>query len=216
MKQKKRSWDWPILFFSNPDERVLEIGCSLEISPRSFRTRLIRIDPDYRRLKDSAIRDGENAISIQGGIDVLPFLDQSLDGVIILESSGENEETLRRMLSEVKRILKENGQLLIFFKPQPFTLLAKSKSLMRLFKLLNIYGYSHPEIYWPYRSLRNVKRLIPLGSSSVERYIIRELTILHSEVNLLTWLKYLGMMILSYLNLFGKIIPQGYLISAHS
>jgi len=77
-------------------------------------------------------------------------------------------------------------------------------------------GYSHPEIYWPYRSLKNVKRLIPLGSLWVERYIIRNMTILHSEGNLLAWLKYLGMMILSYLNLFGKIIPQGYLISARS
>jgi len=216
MKQKKRSQDWPILFFSNPDERVLEIGCSLEISPRSFRTRLIRIDPDYRRLKDSAIRDGENAISIQGGIDVLPFLDQSLDGVIILESSAENEETLRRMLSEVKRILKENGELLIFFKPQPFTLLAKSKSLRRLFNLLNMLGYSHPEIYWPYRSLKNVKRLIPLNSPHVEQYIIRDLTILHSQGNPLDYLKYLWIMILSRLNLYSKIIPQGYLIFTHS
>jgi len=116
----------------------------------------------------------------------------------------------------VKRVLKENGQCLIFLKNNFSPARWISNTLDKFLNILYVLGYSYTETYWPYRSLRNVKRLIPLGSPSVERYIIRELTILHSEVNLLAWLKYLGMMILSYLNLFGKIIPQGYLIFTRS
>jgi SAM-dependent methyltransferase len=205
MKQKKRRLDWPAVFFSNPDETILEIGCHR-----------LRLDPEQSSRKGLSPGYDENVISVSGRADLLPFPDQAFDGVIILESPGQDSETLKRTLAEVKRVLKENGQCLIFLKNNFSPVLWISNPLDKLINILYLLGFSYTEIYWPYRSLRNVKRLIPLGSPSVERYIIRNMTILHSEENLRAWLQYLGMMILSCLNLFGKIIPQGYLISAHS
>jgi SAM-dependent methyltransferase len=216
MKERKRRLDWPTVFFSNPDETILEIGCHPDLASPSFRGRFLRLDSEQSRRKGPSQRDGENVISVSGRADLLPFPDQSFDGVIILESPAQDSETLKRTLAEVKRVLKENGQCLIFLKNNFPLALWISNPLDKFLNILYLLGFSYTEIYWPYRSLRNVKRLIPLGSPSVERYIIRELTILHSEENLLAWLQYLGMMILSCLNLFGKIIPQGYLISAHS
>jgi SAM-dependent methyltransferase len=216
MKQKKRRLDWPAVFFSNPDETILEIGCHPDLASPSFRGHRLRLDPEQSSRKGLSPGYDENVISVSGRMDLLPFPDRSFDGVIILECLEQDSETTRRMLFEVKRVLKENGQCLIFLKNNFSPVLWISNPLDKLINILYLLGFSYTEIYWPYRSLRNVKRLIPLGSPSVERYIIRELTILHSEVNLLAWLKYLGMMILSYLNLFGKIIPQGYLIFTRS
>ena len=216
MKQKKRRLDWPVVFFSNPDETILEIGCHPDLASPSFRGHCLRLDPAQSRRKGLAPGDGENVISVSGRTDLLPFPDHTFDGVIILESPGQDSETLKRTLAEVKRVLKENGQCLIFLKNiSPPALLIRNP-LDKFINILYLLGFSYTEIYWPYRSLRDVKRLIPLGSSCVERYIIRDLTILHSEGNLLDWLKYLGMMILSCLNLFGKIIPQGYLLFTRS
>jgi hypothetical protein len=216
MNQRKRRLDWPAIFFSNPDEKILEIGYHPDLTSPLFRCIYLHTNPFQSRDKESFLREKDNIISIRGRADLLPFPDRSFDGVIILELPEQDSESTVRMLSEVKRVLKYKGQCLIFLKNNSFSLLRIYNPLNKFLNILYLLGFSCTEIYWPYRSLRNVKRLIPLGSPTVERHLIRDMTILHSDGNFPVCLQYLGMLILSFLNVFGKIIPQGYLISARS
>jgi hypothetical protein len=220
MKQRKRRQDWPILFFSNIHERIIEISSPPDLPPSSFRACLLPIDPDFLRMNESSMRDWEGAVLIQRKMDVLPFLNQSLDGIIILLSpeirgmgKERDEDGLRRMLSEAKRTLKRKGRILIFLKNKPLACFTKRHPLKIVLKILKEMGCESPEVLWPYRNLKNVKRLILLMSTNVERHCIHELTILkRSEGNLVSFLKYFYLMGLSQLGIFSFMVPRGYLI----
>lgn len=212
--------NWEILFFGYSQKYILEIQAACKSPFYFLKARLFHINPDSLKLKDKPVREEKGEVIISSGMQHLPFLDHSLDGLIIFlhlslfqTRNSRKKEKVIRIFSEIRRILTKDGRVLIFLENRPLAYFLKRHPLKIMFSILKSNCFVQPEVYWPYRDLSHFRRLIPMNAKNVERYFIKDITILNqSKGNMITFFKYLLLTVLLKIKVFEYILPKGYFI----
>jgi len=97
--------------------RILEIGCGTgdllkKISKRKIKFKLFGIDPSIKAIKSN---DNRKISLIRGTADYLPFKDKSFDIIIFgFCLYLVDKELLFKVVSEANRVVKFNGNIIIF------------------------------------------------------------------------------------------------------
>ena len=94
---------------------LLDVGCGTGVSTELFKCNKIGIDPSEKLISQAVTR----IPAIIGKGEELPFNDNSFD-VVICITAIHNFEDYKKGISEMKRVSKESGQIII-------TLLKKSE-----------------------------------------------------------------------------------------
>ena len=99
--------------FINPlkNEKLLDVGCGTGISTEVWNCESFGIDPS-EKLIEIAIDKNEKSNYIISAAENIPFEDDHFDYVVSI-TAIQNFSDIDKALSEIKRVLKEEGRLII-------------------------------------------------------------------------------------------------------
>jgi len=172
-KAKLLEEEWKKFINLNKNSRILQIGCGPEDVINYITTsKKYAIDPLADFYKKKFNLDYSSFFFIEGRAEKLPFKDDYFD-VVILANVLDHVEQPENALSEIKRVLKENG---IFhfeniFYQKNFIRIAKIYGTIKKSLTGNIFNIHHPFMF----RLKDLKRLLSKDFSAIQEEIGREI-----------------------------------------
>ncbi len=106
---------YPTFFWINKEDTVLNLGCGncVQIQRWQFKE-MVGIDINPKRLEEASKLKQYNLSFILANIESVPIRDRKFDKIIAIDSI-EHTINPEKVISEMKRLLKDNGQLMITF-----------------------------------------------------------------------------------------------------
>ena len=139
---------WNVRQAFKKDDLIVELGCGGGVNYFSKRFKMIGLDLSLKSLQNAPY-----TMKIQGDANMLPFADNSLDGIIscsFWEHISPNEKSV--MLDEFNRVLKKSGKIVFFYDVETENILINKmkKADPNLYKKIFIdkdghLGYQTPE-----------------------------------------------------------------------
>jgi len=172
-KAKILEEEWKKFIKLNKNSKILQIGCGPEdvINYISIVERYA-IDPLADFYKKKFNLDYSSILFSEARAENLPFKDNYFD-IVILANVLDHVEQPEKVLSEIKRVLKEKG---IFhfeniFYQKNFIRIAKIYGTIKKILTGNIFNIHHPFMF----RLKDLKRLLSTDFSAIQEEIGREI-----------------------------------------
>lgn len=172
-KAKILEREWQKWISLNKETRILQIGCGPEDIINYFsKGTLYSIDPLADFYKKKFKLDYQNVTFLQGRGEKLPFENDSFD-VVILANVLDHVESPKKVISEIKRILKKDG---IFhfenlFYQKSFLILSKIWGPIKQFLTKEIFNVHHPFMF----KLEDLQHLLSENFSILQEEVGREI-----------------------------------------
>lgn len=140
--------EWKKWINLNKNTKILQIGCGPEDVINYFSGKLYAVDPLADFYKKKFKLDYKNLTFVQGRGEKLPFEENFFD-IVILANVLDHVENTRDVLTEIKRVLKDNG---IFhfenlFYQKSFIALSKIWGPIKRILTGQIFNVHHPFMF---------------------------------------------------------------------
>lgn len=139
---------WNVRKTFKKNDLIVELGCGGGVNYFSERFKMIGLDLSLKSLQNASY-----SIKIQGDANLLPFADESIDGIIscsFWEHISPKDKSV--MLNEFNRVLKKSGKIVFFYDVETENMLINrmKKSDLNLYKKIFIekdghLGYQTPK-----------------------------------------------------------------------
>ena len=139
---------WNVRKTFKKNDLIVELGCGGGVNYFSERFKMIGLDLSLKSLQNAPY-----SIKIQGDANLLPFADESIDGIIscsFWEHISPKDKSV--MLNEFNRVLKKSGKIVFFYDVETENMLINrmKKSDLNLYKKIFIekdghLGYQTPK-----------------------------------------------------------------------
>ena len=165
--------EWKHFISLNKNSKILQIGCGPEDVITHLKTgKKYAIDPLADFYKKKFGLNYGNLVFLQGRGEELPFDDKSFD-VIILANVLDHVESPEKVLSEIKRVLKDKGifQFENLFYQRKFIKIAKIWGGIKQTLTGKIFNIHHPYMF----SLPALKKIISKNFVPLKEEVAKEI-----------------------------------------